>query len=98
MTSRPKSEEEQVLQARLAQAARLMQEEPNLRLLRDEYLPGQADELNREALKILLGANTLEQFTDAKASAIAAIKIRAFRERLVTMAAEKPESPKQTAS
>lgn len=98
MTPPPKSEEAQILEARLHRAARLMEEDADLRLLRDEFFPGQADDLNRETLKTILGPLSLDSSADAKGCALAATKIRAIRDRLVSMAAEKPESPKQTAS
>jgi hypothetical protein len=96
MKAQTPTEAEKEMRARIVQACVLMDDEPNLRLLRDDYLDGEQSRLAAEALAILEQAATLEQFSAAKSIAIARVKVRAFQQSLVKMAndakkeAEKP--------
>ncbi len=99
MKTTPPTEEEQIMRARVKQACLMMDEDTNLRLLRDDYLNAEQDRLAGESLALLEAAITPEQFAAAKACAIARTKIRAFQASLVKMskdARQEAENPQPT--
>lgn len=81
------SEEKKAFDARIKQACLLMDDDPNLLLLREEYLTGEQNRLGSEALMLLEAAITPEHFAAAKACAIARTKIGAFQATLRSMGA-----------
>lgn len=90
MKSVPLSPQESEEMALVVSAARRMQEDPLLRNLRDGYLIGQIHALNDEALSKLKQASSLEGFFEAKATALASLKMAEFHNRLVIFGKPEP--------
>ena len=93
MKAQAPTEAEKEMRARVVQACVLMDDDSNLRLLRDDYLDGEQARLAGEALTLLEQAVTLEQFALAKSVAIARVKVRAFQQSLVKMAVDGRKEP-----
>lgn len=89
------TEEKKAMTARINRAVTLIDDDPDLRLLRDGYLSAEQDNLATEALELLEVANTPEQYAAARALVIARKKLREFQARLCKMAsdAKKAEEP-----
>lgn len=81
-----------VFEKRIARGAQVIDSDGDSRLWRDEYLSGMQDDLNKQALGLLITATTLEQFNQAKALVIASTKIGDVQQSLVKLAKPAPEN------
>lgn len=79
-----------VFEKRIARGAQVIDSDGDSRLWRDEYLTGMQEDLNAQALGLLITATTLEQFNQAKALVIASAKIGDVQQSLVTLAKPAP--------
>lgn len=79
-----------VFEQRIARGAQVIDSDGDSRLWRDEYLTGMQEDLNAQALGLLITATTLEQFNQAKALVIASAKIGDVQQSLVTLAKPAP--------
>jgi hypothetical protein len=81
-----------VFEQRIARGAQVINSDGDSRLWRDEYLSGMQNDLNNQALGLLIAATTLEQFNQAKALVIASAKIGDVQQSLVKLAKPAPET------
>ena len=79
-----------VFERRIARGAQVIDSDGDSRLWRDEYLTGMQEDLNAQALGLLITATTLEQFNQAKALVIASAKIGDVQQSLVKLAKPAP--------
>ena len=79
-----------VFEKRIARGAQVIDSDGDSRLWRDEYLTGMQEDLNAQALGLLITATTLEQFNQAKALVIASAKIGDVQQSLVKLAKPAP--------
>lgn len=84
--AQPSSAKEIAAQQALKRAAIRIQEDPDLRLWRDEYLTGMQNRMAVEVVDLVLAAKTFDDMAAAKGMAIARGKIGDMQAAMVSMA------------